>query len=117
AGVTGVILAGGRSSRMGMDKSLLPYNGRPLIETVFRALSELFKDVVVVTDRPDDYGFLPCPKIPDIHAGQGSMAGVHAGLKWSRDERIFVVLRYAPPRQGSHTLACRDRYNGTGAGP
>jgi len=90
-GVTGVILAGGRSSRMGRDKSLLPYNGRPLIETVFRTLSDLFKDVVVVTDRPDDYGFLPCPKVTDIHSGQGSMAGVHAGLKWSRDERIFVV--------------------------
>ncbi len=91
AGVTGVILAGGRSSRMGRDKSLLPYNGRPLIETVFKTLSELFADVVVVTDRPDDYGFLPCPKIPDIHAGQGSLAGVHAGLKRSRNERIFVV--------------------------
>ena len=90
-GVTGVILAGGRSSRMGKDKSLLPYNGRPLIETVYRTLSGLFKDVVVVTNSPEEYGFLPCPKIPDIHVGQGSMAGVHAGLKWSRDERIFVA--------------------------
>jgi FdhD protein len=90
-GVTGVILAGGRSSRMGRDKALLPYNGRPLIETVYKTLSGLFREVVVVTNRPEEYSFLPCLKIPDIHVGQGSMAGVHAGLKWSRDERIFVA--------------------------
>ncbi len=90
-GVTGVILAGGRSSRMGRDKSLLPYNDRPLIETIYNSLSGLFNDIVVVTDRPHEYGFLPCPKIPDILPGQGSLAGVHAGLTWSRDERIFVA--------------------------
>ena len=90
-GVTGVILAGGKSTRMGKDKSLLPYNDRPLIEKVYRDLSALFNEVVIVTNSPEEYVFLPCPKIPDIHVGQGSMAGVHAGLKWSRDERIFVT--------------------------
>jgi len=91
AGVTGVILAGGKSSRMGRNKSLLPYNGKPLIAAIYKVMAELFKDVVVVTNDPADYAFLPCPKTADIHVGKGSMAGVHAGLSWSATRWIFVV--------------------------
>ncbi len=90
-GVSGVILAGGRSSRMGRNKALLPYQGKPLIESIYRVMAELFKDVVVVTNSPADYDFLPCPKTADIHVGKGSMAGVHAGLSRSATEWIFVV--------------------------
>jgi FdhD protein len=90
-GVAGVILAGGKSSRMGRNKALLPYNGKPLIETVYRVMAELFDQVAIVTNSPDDYSFLPCLKIPDIHVGMGSIAGIHAGLQWSPEERIFVA--------------------------
>ena len=90
-GVTGVILAGGRSSRMGRNKSLLPYKGKPLIESIYQVMAELFKDVVVVTNAPEDYAFLPCPKTADIHVGKGSMAGVHAGLSWAATRWVFVV--------------------------
>lgn len=90
-GVAGVILAGGKSSRMGRNKALLPYNGTPLIESVYRVMAELFEKVAIVTNSPDEYAFLPCPKIPDIHVGKGSIAGIHAGLTWSPEERLFVV--------------------------
>ncbi|PKN16307.1 MAG: formate dehydrogenase family accessory protein FdhD [Deltaproteobacteria bacterium HGW-Deltaproteobacteria-23] len=90
-GIAGVILAGGKSTRMGRNKALLPYNGRPLIESIYRVMSELFEQVAVVTNSPEDYCFLPCVKIPDIHVGKGSLAGIHAGLVWSPEERIFVV--------------------------
>jgi len=112
AGVTGVILAGGRSSRMGRNKALLPYKGKPLIEAIYQVMAELFKDVVVVTNDPAEYDFLPCPKTADIHVGKGSMAGVHAGLSWSANDWIFVVgcdmpfiearlVRYLAGRLGS----------------
>ncbi|NVN98420.1 MAG: formate dehydrogenase accessory sulfurtransferase FdhD [Geobacteraceae bacterium] len=91
AGVAGAILAGGQSSRMGRNKALLPIHGRPIIEEIYRKMAGLFKEVVIVTNSPEDYAFLPCPKIPDIHMGKGSMAGVHAALEWSPEERIFVV--------------------------
>jgi len=90
-GVTGVILAGGKSARMGHNKSLLPYRGKPLIASIYQVMAELFRDVVVVTNDPADYDFLPCPKTADIHVGKGSMAGVHAGLSWSATRWIFVV--------------------------
>jgi FdhD protein len=90
-GIAGVILAGGKSSRMGRNKALLPYNGKPLIESVYRVMAELFEQVAVVTNNPEAYAFLPCLKIPDIHVGMGSIAGIHAGLEWSPEERIFVA--------------------------
>jgi len=91
SGVAGVILAGGKSIRMGQNKALLPYNGKPLIESVYQVMAELFELVAIVTNSPDLYDFLPCPKIPDIHVGMGSLAGIHAGLQWSPEERIFVA--------------------------
>jgi len=111
-GVSGVILAGGRSTRMGRNKALLPYKGKPLIEAIYRLMAELFKDVVVVTNTPEDYDFLPCPKTADIHVGKGSLAGVHAGLSWAATKWIFVVgcdmpyiepplVRYLAGRLGS----------------
>jgi FdhD protein len=90
-GVAGIILAGGKSSRMGCNKALLTYNGRPLIESIYLIMAELFEQVAVVTNTPEEYDFLPCLKIPDIHIGMGSIAGIHAGLSWSPEERIFVV--------------------------
>ncbi len=91
AGITGVILAGGNSSRMGRNKALLSFRGRPLVESVYRTMTELFSEVVVVTNQPQEYDFLPCVKIPDIHVGLGSLAGIHAALAWSTNTRIFVV--------------------------
>lgn len=91
AGVTGVILAGGKSSRMGQNKALIPFEGKPLIATVYRKLAAMFDEVLVVTNSPEEYAFLPCRKVPDIFVNSGSMAGVHSGLVNSRTQRIFVA--------------------------
>jgi molybdopterin-guanine dinucleotide biosynthesis protein A len=90
-GVTGVILAGGRSSRMGSNKALLPYRGGRFIEAIHRQLSELFEEVLLVTNTPEQYSFLPCRKVADIHSGVGALGGLHAGLHHSKTEHIFAV--------------------------
>ena len=91
AGVTGVILAGGASSRMGSNKALLPYRGGRFIEAIYRLLAGLFDEVLVVTNTPDHYAFLPCRKVADIFPGMGALAGIHAGLHFAAHHRIFVV--------------------------
>ncbi|MDD2736913.1 MAG: molybdenum cofactor guanylyltransferase [Desulfuromonadaceae bacterium] len=100
-GVTGVILAGGGSSRMGSNKSLLLHKGSRLIEVIYRALAELFEEVLIVTNTPELYRFLPCRKVPDIYSGQGVMAGIHAGLSRSSEAAVFVVACDMPHLSGA----------------
>lgn len=91
AGVTGVILAGGKSSRMGSNKALLPYRGGRFIEAIYRQLSPLFEEVLVVTNSPEQYAFLGCRMVSDLYHDMGALAGLHAGLAHSRTPHIFAV--------------------------
>jgi FdhD protein len=90
-GITGVILAGGNSSRMGRNKALLTLEGTPLIERIYHTMAGLFHEVVIVTNTPEEYAFIPCRKVADIYPNFGSIAGLHAGLADSSTERIFVA--------------------------
>jgi molybdopterin-guanine dinucleotide biosynthesis protein A len=89
--VTGVILAGGTSSRMGRNKALLKIEELTLIERVFTTMTTLFPEVIIVTNTPDSYTFLSCRMVADIYPATGSIAGLHAGLRASSTERIFVA--------------------------
>jgi molybdopterin-guanine dinucleotide biosynthesis protein A len=89
--VTAVILAGGQSSRMGSNKALLPYRGGRFIESIHRQLAGLFAELLLVTNTPEQYAFLGCRMVPDLHPGLGALAGLHAGLYHSRTPHIFAV--------------------------
>ncbi|QWV95529.1 formate dehydrogenase accessory sulfurtransferase FdhD [Geomonas oryzisoli] len=91
AGVTGVILAGGASSRMGSNKALLPHKGGRFIESIYRELSEIFPEVILVTNTPEQYQFLPCRKVADLYPGMGALAGIHAGLAQANTPSVFTV--------------------------
>jgi FdhD protein len=91
AGVTGVILAGGESRRMGSDKSLLPIQGARFIDHVYTRMAALFDEVIIVTNSPELYREIGCRKVPDIYYAQGALAGVHSGLAHAKTGGIFVV--------------------------
>jgi FdhD protein len=90
-GVTAAILAGGASSRMGTNKALLMVDGSPIITRTYQILAHLFNEVIIVTNTPQEYAFLPCRKVPDIFPGVGSIAGLHSALAHSTTERTFVT--------------------------
>lgn len=100
AKVTAVILAGGKSTRMKSNKALLPYSGELFIERIHRQLSAMFPEVILVTNTPELYRFLPCRMVPDEFPGLGSLAGIHAALKHSKTEYIFVVACDMPYLNG-----------------
>lgn len=89
--ITGIILAGGQSRRMGKNKALLEIEGISIIERTFRLMAEIFNNVILITNTPEQYSFLPCPSVADIYPNAGSIAGLHAGLCASSTDRIFVV--------------------------
>ena len=82
--VAGIVLAGGKSRRMGRDKArlVLP-DGRPLILSILELLKDVCDEVVVVTDAPGRYAdlALPAREVTDIVPGQGPLGGLQAGLR------------------------------------
>jgi FdhD protein/molybdopterin-guanine dinucleotide biosynthesis protein A len=76
---------------MGSNKALLPYRGGRFIESIHRKFLGLFSEVIVVTNNPEQYEFLPCRKVADIYPGIGALAGLHAGLLHSKTPHIFAV--------------------------
>lgn len=86
-----VILAGGKSIRMGRNKALLDLGGEPLIVRVYEILKEDFREVAVSANDPETYEFLGIPVIRDVFEGGGSLAGIHAGLLHSRATHCFFA--------------------------
>jgi molybdopterin-guanine dinucleotide biosynthesis protein A len=86
-----VILAGGKSRRMGRNKALLDFGGERLIQRVHRILKGAFDEVLISAPNDGTYGFLSAPVVPDVYESGGSLAGIHAGLLRSRSESCFFV--------------------------
>lgn len=89
--ITLVIQAGGASSRMGQDKALMPFLGRPLIARVVERLAGLGDEVLVTTNRPEDYAFLNLPLIPDLLPGTGALGGLYTALHAANNPFVAVV--------------------------
>jgi molybdopterin-guanine dinucleotide biosynthesis protein A len=86
-----VILAGGKSWRMGRDKSQLKLGGETLVARAVRTLSALSDDVIVVANTPEPRGNLAARLTGDVIAGGGALSGIHAGLAAARHEFALVV--------------------------
>ena len=80
--LTGLILAGGRSSRMGFDKAGAPLGGATLLDHVVSRLTSQVDEIVLnAGDRLRANNFVPLRHVPDLRAGQqGPLEGVLAGL-------------------------------------
>jgi molybdenum cofactor guanylyltransferase len=89
--MTGIILAGGESRRMGTDKALLDINGRPMIEHVLAVFSGLFRKTIIVTNTPDRYRIYGVELTGDVLDIRGPLTGLYSGLLRSGDEYNFVA--------------------------
>jgi molybdopterin-guanine dinucleotide biosynthesis protein A len=90
--VTGVIQAGGRSTRMGGEpKALLALGGRRIVERVLDVMRAVTERVLVVTNTPDLYAFLGVPMVPDVFPEGGSLGGIYSGLRAAPGEAAFTV--------------------------
>ena len=91
-----LILAGGKSSRMGQPKALLPFDGEPLIVHTVRSLATRFADIVVVAAPGQELPQLPVTLVHDTVAYQGPVGGISYGLQAARREVCFVTSCDAP---------------------
>lgn len=80
--ITGIILAGGKSSRMGQDKGLLLLDQKPFVQYSIDALRPLVSEILIVTDNPL-YDAFNCKRVSDITKNAGPIAGIYSGLQAS----------------------------------
>ena len=88
--LTGAILAGGKSSRMGTDKGMMQFNGEYLIEKAISALKPCVNDLLISSGNRayDRFGL---KRISDIIPSQGPISGIHAALQFAAPEPVFIL--------------------------
>lgn len=88
--LTAIILAGGRSSRMGAPKALLPFEDEPLIVHIVRRLEAMFAEIIVVAAPGQHLPPMPVRVVHDDVAYQGPVGGIYYGLQAAGGELSFV---------------------------
>ncbi|WP_299551239.1 molybdenum cofactor guanylyltransferase [Seonamhaeicola sp.] len=88
--ITGIILAGGKSSRMGSDKGFIQLNNTSFVEYSIKALKPLVNDIIIVSDNPD-YDVFGYKRIEDAIKNAGPVAGIYSGLEASGTEYNLIL--------------------------
>lgn len=88
--MTGFILVGGASSRMGSDKAQLVFNGRTSLEIIAAQLSAAVPEVALV-GAPQEYRRLTWKNVPDLHERWGALGGIHSALAATDKEWAAIV--------------------------
>lgn len=113
---TVAIIAGGKSSRMGTDKSFVVLDGKPLIEHVLAQVADLGQDeTILITNRPDDYAHLGLPMHGDVIPEKGSLGGIYTAIHHSRSPYTQVIACDTPfvkPDLLRHLLGLRAAPDG-----
>ena len=116
--VSGIVLAGGLSRRLGRDKAAEPVGGEPLIKRVMGRLSKVTGDLVVVVNDARRGSQLPLPDSArvavDLYPGAGSLGGIFTGLTSAEGEWGLVVacdMPFLNLELLGHILSLRDGYD------
>ncbi|MHB1420274.1 MAG: molybdenum cofactor guanylyltransferase [Bacillota bacterium] len=88
---TGIILSGGKNTRMGANKAFLDLGYGKIIEGSVKKLKTLFPEVIIVTNDHEPYRYLDTKIVSDIIPGMGPLSGIHAGLEASKYNLNFVI--------------------------
>lgn len=108
---TAIILAGGKSLRMGFDKQLLKINERKLMDSLIQKLSREFEEIVIVTNKPELYIGLSHIITKDIIEDAGALSGIHAGLSHSSSKYAFLVACDMPNINMHYVRYMKNRLN------
>lgn len=88
--ITGIILAGGKSSRMGTDKGFIKLNNKPFIQYSIDALKPITSKILIVSDNTL-YDKFKLQRITDITKNAGPISGIYSGLKASKTHYNLIL--------------------------
>lgn len=112
--VTCAILAGGESRRMGQNKVFIPVEGVWLFDYVYDKCKELFSEIIIVTNQPQQFYEYHAHIIIDAIRGAGSLGGIYTALMKTSNYHIFCVACDMPllkPELISHLIEKRLNYD------
>lgn len=88
---TAIILAGGKSSRMGFDKQFIEIDGIYITEYIIDMLRPIFKSIILVTNKPECYHRSNVLIVEDYYKNFGPLGGMHIGLKKSESQYNYII--------------------------
>jgi molybdopterin-guanine dinucleotide biosynthesis protein A len=89
--ITGVVLAGGKSSRMGTDKALARMGQETLVERCVATMAQCFRQNILIANRAEPFAHLKLPVYGDEVPDLGPLGGIHTGLRHAETPAVFVV--------------------------
>lgn len=89
--IQGVILAGGKSSRMGTNKAMLPLHNKKVIEHIIKQMECITKDIIIITNEPALYKHYDFPLYTDRYENKGPLAGLETALYHMTGDIAFVT--------------------------
>jgi len=89
--MTGIIIAGGKNTRMGREKAFLDIGGERIIDRILSIYRDLFDEVIIVTNNPLAYGEFDALIVTDLIPGKGALGGIYTGLFYSSSDHAFVA--------------------------
>ena len=90
--MTGIILAGGKNSRMGINKAFLEIDGTRLIDNILAVYQTIFSEIIIVTNDPLSYTeFSETLIVTDIYKEKGALGGIYTGLFYATHDYSFIA--------------------------
>jgi len=105
------ILAGGKSSRMGTNKALLPFGDSTFLEGLLNTCA-VFPEVLLSVDRPEPYRHLAVTLVPDEQEGFGPVEGIYQMLRAARSPYVLVMAADMPLLSAPFLLAAAGALRG-----
>ena len=103
-----VIQAGGQSVRMGENKALKPFLGRPLVQRVLERLAPVADELLLTTNQPEDFAFLKIPLFSDVKPDRGPLGGLYTALVSAKYPFVAVVACDMPFASAPLLVAAAD---------
>lgn len=94
--MTGLIIAGGKSRRLGIDKRFLNIGGRTCMQRVLDAYRGIFDEVLIVADVVEPFQSLGVRVVVDLIPGRATLGGLYTGLHYAASERVFAAAADMP---------------------
>jgi len=94
--ITGIILSGGKSTRMGQNKAFIEIEGMPIIKRIHSLFERLFDEIIIITNEKELYGAFDAKIYEDLFPNGGVIGGLYAGLFFSSFRYSFCVASDMP---------------------